>query len=64
MICYPTYWETITRVETVFNDLKQICQLASIITLKSGNANGIQIVLEVESMLVLGKMEIDINVYQ
>jgi hypothetical protein len=64
MIWYPTYCEIITRTETVFDDLKQICRSASIITPKSGNANGIQMVFEVEGMLVLGKMEIDANVYR
>jgi hypothetical protein len=64
MICYPTYWEIITRIETVFDDLKQICRSASITTPKSGNASGIQMVFEVEGALVLGKMEIDANVYR
>jgi hypothetical protein len=64
MICYPTHWEIITRTETVFDDLKQICRSASIIAPKSGNANGIQMVFEVEGMLVLGRMEIDTNVFR
>ena len=63
MICYPIYWEIITRTETIFNDLKQICRLVLIIAPKSGNANGIQIVFKVEGILVLGKMEINVNVY-
>jgi hypothetical protein len=64
MICYPTYWETITRTETIFDDLKQICRSASLIAPKSGNANRIQMVFEVGGTLVLGKMEIDTNVYR
>ncbi len=64
IIFYPTYCEIITRMETVFDDLKQICWLASLITPKSGIGSGIQMVFEVEGALVLGRMEIDENVYR
>ena len=64
IICYPTYWEIITRTETVFDDLKHICRSASIIAPKSGNANGIQLVFKVGGMLGLDKIEIDANVYR
>jgi hypothetical protein len=44
--------------------LKQIYRSVSIITLKSGNSNGIQIVFEVEGVLVLDKIEININIFR
>jgi hypothetical protein len=64
IIFYPTYCEIITRIETIFENLKQICRSALLITPKSGNTYGIQLVFEVEGALVLGKMEINVNVYQ
>jgi hypothetical protein len=64
IIFYPTYYEIITRIEIIFDDLKQLCRPISIITPKSGNAYGIQMVFEVEGVLVLGKMEIDINMFR
>jgi hypothetical protein len=64
IIFYPIYCEIITRTETIFDDLKQICRSVSIITPKSGNSNGIQIVFEVEGVLVLGKIEININIFR
>jgi hypothetical protein len=63
MIWYPTYCEIITRTETIFDDLSQICRSASIVASTSGAANAIQMVFEVEGRLVLGKMEIDANVF-
>jgi hypothetical protein len=64
MICYPIYYKIITRIETVFDDLKQICRSVLIIAPRSGNANRIQMVFEVEGILVLDKMEINTNVYR
>lgn len=64
IIFYLIYYKIITQIKTIFKDLKQICWLALLIAPKLNNAYEVQIVFKVKSVLVLDKIEIDINVYK